>query len=245
MEIIMFIENKYTKWYYSIIAAAKSRVLPPDIYTERHHIIPDCFYKNSRNKSGWLDGNPNEESNLVILTAHEHFVCHLLLPKMTIGRAKYKMINALLRTSVGFNYNGRYNITGRTYSTIKKDYSLMRSGQVGWCKGKSLANYITKAGKVYEPWNKGKTTPQKGMTYEEIHGTEKAASLRSLRSSSLKGKAKSEATRKLWSQNRKGKTNGGLNSNATPVTINGIDYACKKDACTALNITPYELSKML
>ena len=95
------------------------------------------------------------------------------------------------------------------------------------------------------PWNKGKTTPQKGMTYEEIYGVTRAKELRELRSSSLSGKAKSATTKAIWSKNRKGKTNGGLNTNATPVTINNITYACKNDACSALNISLYKLNKML
>jgi hypothetical protein len=121
----------------------------------------------------------------------------------------------------------------------------MRKAQVGWNKGKDLTVHITKAGILYTPWNKGKTTPQKGMTYEEIYGDERAAELRVLRSTSLLGKAKLESTKAIWSKNRKGKTNGGLNTNATPVTINNITYACKNDACSALNISLYKLNKML
>ena len=34
-------------------------------------------------------------------------------------------------------------------------------------------------------------------------------------------------------------------TNKTPVTINNITYACKNDACSALNISLYKLNKML
>jgi hypothetical protein len=69
----MYLQNKYTTWYNNIIATAKSRVLPKDIYTETHHIIPRS-----------LGGN-NHSSNLVVLTAKEHRLVHILLPRMTIN----------------------------------------------------------------------------------------------------------------------------------------------------------------
>lgn len=63
---MIFIDNKYTHWYYSIVNAAVSRATPT-YYTEKHHIVPRS-----------LGGN-NSASNLVKLTAKEHFVCHRLL----------------------------------------------------------------------------------------------------------------------------------------------------------------------
>ena len=64
----MFKDNKYTKCYFKLIETAKVRML--DGYTERHHIIPRCL------------GGSNDQTNLVDLTAREHFICHLLLTKM-------------------------------------------------------------------------------------------------------------------------------------------------------------------
>ena len=68
----MYLQNKYTSWYNNIIANAKSRTLSKEIYTESHHIIPRS-----------LGGN-NNISNLVKLTAKEHRLVHILLPRMTI-----------------------------------------------------------------------------------------------------------------------------------------------------------------
>ena len=59
---INFLDNKYSRWYYAIIATAQARI--SDGYTENHHIIPKCL------------GGSNLEENLVNLTAREHFVCH-------------------------------------------------------------------------------------------------------------------------------------------------------------------------
>jgi hypothetical protein len=68
----MYLQNKYTTWYNNIIATAKSRVLPKETYTEKHHVIPRSL------------GGSNHISNLVILTAKEHRLVHILLPRMTI-----------------------------------------------------------------------------------------------------------------------------------------------------------------
>lgn len=64
----MFKDNKYTKCYFALISRAKERTLIG--YKERHHVVPRCL------------GGSNAESNLVDLTAREHFICHLLLTKM-------------------------------------------------------------------------------------------------------------------------------------------------------------------
>lgn len=73
----IFLENKYTQWYYSIIAAAQNNSATS--YVEEHHIIPSS-----------LGGN-DEASNLVKLNARQHFIVHLLLTKMTTGLSKRSM----------------------------------------------------------------------------------------------------------------------------------------------------------
>jgi hypothetical protein len=77
----VYLQNKYTRWYYNIIDRARSRQTHG--YTERHHIIPRSL------------GGDNTKNNLVELTAREHFVCHLMLARMTTGDAKKKMIRSV------------------------------------------------------------------------------------------------------------------------------------------------------
>ena len=104
---MIFINNKYTTWYNSIITKANNRTITG--YTEKHHIIPSSL------------GGTNNKENLVILTAREHFVCHLLLTKMTIGNAKYKMNFALHMLSNAKNIGeGRYIPSSRMYEYAKK-----------------------------------------------------------------------------------------------------------------------------
>ena len=96
----MYLHNKYTKWYNSIISNAKSRVI--NGYTEKHHIIPKSF------------GGSNKKENLVSLTAREHFICHLLLTKMTLGKQQQQMIH-----SVHFLMTNN-KIHSRTYEMVKR-----------------------------------------------------------------------------------------------------------------------------
>lgn len=107
----MFLDNKYTKWYYSIIANAKNRTITG--YTEKHHIIPKS-----------LNGTNNPD-NLVKLTAREHFVCHMLLVKMTESKEKTKMSYALWRLC----NVGKYNINSNTYEKLRENHSKFVSDQ--------------------------------------------------------------------------------------------------------------------
>lgn len=84
---MIFITNRYTRIYFSIIENARLRVLPKDQYKETHHIIPRSM------------GGDNSSDNLVDLTAREHFICHKLLVRMTQGESKGKMAFALVLMS--------------------------------------------------------------------------------------------------------------------------------------------------
>ena len=62
----------YKKIYENIIEKAKNenRQKNNGTYYEEHHIVPKCL------------GGTNEEDNLILLSAREHFLCHWLLVKM-------------------------------------------------------------------------------------------------------------------------------------------------------------------
>lgn len=109
----MFIQNKYTNWYLGIIKNAKEREIAKQ-YMEKHHIYPKS-----------LGGN-NEKSNIVCLTSREHFICHLLLPKMLIeSDQKRKMYYALHRMSFSKsqNHEQRYVPTSRRFEQIRNQIS--------------------------------------------------------------------------------------------------------------------------
>jgi ribosomal protein L37AE/L43A len=92
----MFLQNKYSECYNRIVKAATSRQRPK-VYCEKHHIIPKSL------------GGLNDKTNLVFLTAREHFVCHKLLPKMLDGLAKHKMVEAIAIFSNNKNRNLVFN----------------------------------------------------------------------------------------------------------------------------------------
>lgn len=102
----MYLDNKYTGWYNTIIENSKNRNISG--YTEKHHIIPRSL------------GGTDDSSNLAILTAREHFICHLLLTKMTTGNDRYKMCFALHMITNAKNIGeGRYTPTSRLYEHTK------------------------------------------------------------------------------------------------------------------------------
>jgi len=69
----------YEKIYDSLIEKAKARHKPIG-YAEKHHIVPVS-----------LGGN-NDASNLVYITAREHFLCHFLLAKIHGGSQWYAVM---------------------------------------------------------------------------------------------------------------------------------------------------------
>jgi hypothetical protein len=113
----MFIESKYKKWYFDIVNSAGSRTT--EGYTEKHHIIPKCL------------GGDNSPSNLVKLTAREHFLCHWLLTKMvTSPKQKYQLWNAFSCMLYRQNDSqARHKITARVFDNIKSTGAKIKSSQ--------------------------------------------------------------------------------------------------------------------
>jgi hypothetical protein len=116
----MFTENKYSKYYFRIIENRQRN--PLNGYVEKHHIIPKSL------------GGTNKKSNIVALSAREHFLCHRLLVKMTIGKDRMKMSYAIrCLMHLENTHQQRYKINARTYQTIiletKSSISENISGQ--------------------------------------------------------------------------------------------------------------------
>ena len=105
MALQKFLKNKYTRWYLTIIkrAQTQNRSRFDHIYYESHHIILRCM--------GGLEE--------VLLTAKEHFICHLLLCRMVEGTDKHKMINALIKMAYSKS-EGQHRYTARSFSLVRK-----------------------------------------------------------------------------------------------------------------------------
>jgi len=133
-------DNKYTHWYCSIIIRAKSRAnsraqAKSKIgYNERHHIVPESFFKIRTRKgiAGWLEGDAGSAENLVYLSAKEHFICHRLLTKMVTGVALNKCHKALEKMLHINKFQDRVRVTAQLYAKIRKDaaaaHSIMLKG---------------------------------------------------------------------------------------------------------------------
>lgn len=106
----------YKKIYNGIIE--KRRLCLPTGYVEVHHILPRCL------------GGADDKSNLVKLTAKEHFICHLLLTKMYPKGSNeyYKMCHAFLMMLVSSkDHGGNRYITSRKYEHLKGEFSKRMS----------------------------------------------------------------------------------------------------------------------
>jgi hypothetical protein len=107
----------YKTIYDSIIEYRKTQQ-PVNEYCETHHIIPKSI------------GGSNNQDNLVILTAREHFICHLLLVKIHENSQNYyKMVKAFFMMQTESKNQQRY-ISSRRYSKLREDYSKLQSNSV-------------------------------------------------------------------------------------------------------------------
>lgn len=119
----LFLQNKYSKCYFRIIEKAKNRKLD-DIYVEEHHILPKS-----------MDGD-NSKENLVLLTAREHFICHLLLVKAVLPYYKKKMNYAFWRMCNVSEQ--RYKPTARFYAMGKQAFIESQIGHPSYLLSQTL-----------------------------------------------------------------------------------------------------------
>lgn len=111
----MYLQNKYTRWYYQIIDRARTRSTQG--YVERHHIIPRSL------------GGPDTRDNLVDLTAREHYICHLLLTHMTQGRSRNSMLYAV-KNMRHFKHQGHqrdFPVNSYLYESMRIQHQAMVS----------------------------------------------------------------------------------------------------------------------
>lgn len=113
----------YLKIYCNLIRKVENRT-PPEGYTEKHHIFPkSIFGKNNR---------------IVVLTAREHYIIHLLLWKGFKKRygnkdqKTIKMFYALWMFQMNPNKKSDRKINSRIYELLKKDFSKVRDNDSYW-----------------------------------------------------------------------------------------------------------------
>lgn len=101
----------YKRIYDNLIERSRNRKF--DGYSENHHIIPRS-----------LGGN-DDKSNLVKLTAREHFICHYLLTKIYPPKTKefYSMIKAFMSMCWYKSDNQERYVNSHLYHKLREQFS--------------------------------------------------------------------------------------------------------------------------
>lgn len=115
-------DGKWRRCYERLIAKRLADPVPPDLYSERHHILPKAL------------GGSDKSANLVRLTAREHFVAHLLLARIFGGTMWLAVVRMKGRR------NGKGYVNSRLYGQAKAEWAAWSSanqrGEAHWAFGK-------------------------------------------------------------------------------------------------------------
>lgn len=180
----------YALAYNRLIAKARQRVAI-DGYVERHHILPKAL------------GGTDDSSNLVALTAREHFIAHLLLARLHGGSMWYALAImkkdgrgssrsfAEARRKLSSLMTGNTKTLGRKASEEEREYlSSIRKGKPGRKLTEEEKKHLSaiNMGKSLSQEHKEKLSiAQKGIPKPDGFGAKVAAT--------LKGKPRSQETK--------------------------------------------------
>lgn len=201
--------NKYKKWYNQIVANGATTKLPGH---EHHHILPRSL------------GGTDNESNLIYITAREHFVCHWLLTKIyPTGEEHWKMLNALRMMRAENKNQQRYHtkITSRVYAKLKEEYSRLQSERFS---GENNPMYGDKFYRSEEGY-----TRQREAVLGEKNGAKKVESRKKIADSKL-GKTRdlfSKEWKEKMSLAKQGKNNNMFGKSHSKETLEKIREKAK------------------
>lgn len=111
----------YKHHYEKLISRGKARTLPPNVYREKHHIIPRGI------------GGSDAPENIVELTPEEHFVAHQLLVKI-----HPQELNILRACRMMCNNGTQVHRNNKLYGWLRKRLN------------KEMCTRVTVAGVIYE-----------------------------------------------------------------------------------------------
>lgn len=154
----MFIDNKYTKTYMSLMDSRKKlhRAKGDGGVYESHHIIPKCM------------GGSDKSSNRVLLTPREHFISHLLLVKMVNSPYKGKLYCALVRFLGKNKKDKNIKINSKIYEKIiTKNRKYMLGENNPFYGKKHTAESIEKMSKRHKGKQIGTENPFYGKTHND------------------------------------------------------------------------------
>jgi hypothetical protein len=180
------------------------------IYFEGHHIIPRCLNGTGSSKE-WKYSNYNvNESNIVPLTAKEHYIAHLLLTKIYPDNSQifYAFLAMVQWGRHSGSVNRSYRISAKQYQSIKelrKKHSYIQT-RSNYSHSNETKQKISES-KKGNTWNKGRIVSD---STKELISKANSGKVRSdefkLQISILhKGKELSEETKQKISVNGKGR----------------------------------------
>ena len=206
----------YQRIYDQIIDRARDREL--NCYREKHHVTPKCL------------GGSNTKSNLVELTAREHFICHWLLSRLYPEEPKLSYAFWMMSTS---KRPSRYRPSSRAYEEAKQLQSILRSQQLlGHITSQETKEKISKSNrgkKRTEEERKKMSDVQKGKIGSWNGRTHSEESKQKMREKKLGSKA-SDETKKKMSESRTGLKRTEDQRKAYSVAMTGIPK--RKTECT-------------
>ena len=105
--------KRYIKFIFSCIEENKN--LPKNTYTENHHILPRCYWKEYENltKHKW---------NKAKLTARQHYISHIILAKI-FGGKMWLALDRMTAKSPDHNGNRNYTVHSSIYEQIRIEKS--------------------------------------------------------------------------------------------------------------------------
>ena len=149
----------YERIYTQLINRARTRTLVG--YKEKHHIIPRCI------------GGNNDASNLVDLTAREHFIAHKLLCEIYPNTDKLQYALWRMMNPQSKNHIRKYSISSHEYEIMRKIISeKMHFKMKGIPKTKEhrVKNSQSKIGKLKSAETKRKMSEaKKGKIFSTEH----------------------------------------------------------------------------
>ena len=164
----------YAKLYESLIEARRIKGIPQG-YKEVHHIVPRSF------------GGSDDPTNLVALTAREHFVAHRLLAKMYPDTG---MVHAVYIMACSNRTMKRFAVTSRVYEHLRSAHAYrvstdevakMKKSLAGKGKKQSGNSWLSEDAKrnMSKPRTKvSSRTGRKFSTPEELAGITKMVEAR-------------------------------------------------------------------
>lgn len=145
----------YLLQYNQLIETRKilNRVKGSGVYYESHHVLPK-----------WMGGS-NDKSNLVLLTAKEHFIAHMLLWKHYRDRSSALAFHKMAKSN---NKNQIRKFTSVQFEKARLAFVETQTGDKNWTringspnKGKSNVNKGKVLGK--RDWMTGDNNPAKSI----------------------------------------------------------------------------------